>query len=158
MSALDVAHGDFSVDFADDGGVARVAGFEELGDAGQTAGDVACFTYGAGYLDEYVAGLEFLSVFDHDVTVDGEVVGAEDVAFLVEDVGAGYAALFLGLDDDALTQTGGFVFFDAVGDGLDDVLELDATCVLGDDDGVEGVPLGNDGALGDGGSLGDEEL
>ena len=92
------------------------------------------------------------------MTVDGEVVGAEDVAFLVEDVGAGYAALFLGLDDDALTQTGGFVFFDAVGDGLDDVLELDATCVLGDDDGVEGVPLGNDGALGDGGSLGDEEL
>ena len=158
VAALDIAHGDFTVDFADNGGVARIAGLEELGHTGQTAGDVAGLADGTRNLDEDVTGLEFLTVLDHDVAVDGEVVGADEFAVLVDDMTGGHAALLLALDDDALAQTGGFVFLDTVGNAFLDILELDGTGMLGDDDGVEGVPLGDDGTLLDLVALVDEEL
>ena len=158
VAALDGAHGDLAVDFGNDCGVGGVAGFEEFGDTGQTTGDVAGRTDNAGDLDDDVTGLEHLLIFDHEVTVDGEVVGAEGVAVFVDDVCTGHYATFLGLDDDAFTQTGGFVFFDTVGATFLDVFEDNATADFSNDDGIEGVPLGHEGALGEALAFADEEL
>ena len=84
VTALDAAHLDFAVDFGNDGGVARIAGFEELGDAGQTTGDVTGLSDGTRNLDEHFAGVDLLPVFDHDMAVDGEVVRAEKFAVVVK--------------------------------------------------------------------------
>ena len=58
VATLDVAHGDFTIDFRNDSGVAGVAGLEEFGDTGQTTGDVAGLSYSARNLDEDIAGVE----------------------------------------------------------------------------------------------------
>ena len=88
-----------------------------------------------------------LSVFDHDVTVDGEVVGADFFAVFIQNVAGGHVHLVFRFDDDALAETGGFVFFHTIGDAFHNAFEADGTSVLGDDDSVEGVPLGNHVAL-----------
>jgi hypothetical protein len=55
-----VVHG--SVDLGDDGFVARVTGFKQLDDAGQTAGDVLGLGRGTGDLRQDVARVDFLPV------------------------------------------------------------------------------------------------
>ena len=92
------------------------------------------------------------------MAVDGEVVGAEGLSIFVDDVGSGHEATLLRFDDDAFTQTGGFVFLYAVGDTFLDIFKDDATGRLGDDDSIEGIPFGNERSLFDVLALIDEEL
>ena len=158
VAALDSAHRDFAIDFGNNSGVGRVARLEEFGDTRQTTGDVACRTHHARNLGDDVARFEALSVFDGDVAVDGEVVGAEGLSVFVDDVGSGHEAALLRFDDDAFTQTGGFVFLYAVGDTFLDIFKDDATGRLGDDDSIEGIPFGNERSLFDVLALVDEEL
>ena len=82
------------------------------------------------------------------MTADGEVISAEQLAILADDVRLRNLGLILGLDDDELAKTCGIVGLDTIGDTFDDTFELDATGHLRDDDSVEGVPLGDDVALG----------
>src|SRR5207248_9247406 len=56
-----------AVDLGDDGLLARVARFEELDHAGETAGDVLRLRRGAGDLGDDVAGVDLLAVRDHEV-------------------------------------------------------------------------------------------
>ena len=91
VTALDLTHGDLTIDLGDDCGVARVAGLEELGDTGQTSGDIACLTYGTRNLHEGGTGLDNLAVLDDYVAAYGEVVGSDDVAVDIEDIAGRYA-------------------------------------------------------------------
>jgi hypothetical protein len=73
-----------AVDLGDDGVVLRLAGLEELGDAGQTAGDVLGLRGLARDLGDHVAGLDEVAVVDEDVgahrqEVLGLVVRARDL-------------------------------------------------------------------------------
>ena len=141
--------GDDAVDFGDDGGVGGVAGLEELGDTRKTAGDIASLAEGTWDLDHDVAGLEFLTLLDTDMCADGEVIDLEDVALGVDDVEGGVLGTLTGLDDDLVLKAGLGVGLDTVGDVLDDVLEVYSTGDIGDDDGIVGVPFGDEVALGE---------
>ena len=148
VATLYLAHGDLAVDFADNGRVGRVAGLEELGDTGKTSGDVTGLAHGTRYLDEGLTGLYGLSVLNHHVASHREVVGADLVAVGIDDVAGWNLRLVFRLGDNLLGESGGLVGLGTVSNTLDDVVELKRTGVLGDNHGVERVPLGNLLALG----------
>src|SRR5581483_9073528 len=56
-----------AIDFGDDGGFAGLAGFEELDDAGQTAGDVLGARGFARDLGQDIAGEDLIAVLHHEV-------------------------------------------------------------------------------------------
>ena len=71
--------GDFAelhhtIDLADDGGLARLAGFEELDDARQTAGDVLGAGGFARDLGQDVAGEDLVAVLHHEVSAAGHQI------------------------------------------------------------------------------------
>ena len=74
-----LAHRNLAVDLADDGVIFRLAGFEELGDAGQTAGDVLHLGRVARDLRENLAGVDEVAFLRHDVRADGEQVASIEV-------------------------------------------------------------------------------
>src|SRR6202030_1102791 len=63
----DVAVLDDAVDFADDGWVFRLAGFEKFDDARETAGDVLGLGGFARNFREHVASLNLVAILDHQV-------------------------------------------------------------------------------------------
>ena len=65
-----LAHRDLAVDLADDGVILRLAGLEELGDAGQTAGDVLHLRGVARDLGEDLAGVDEVAFLRDDVRAD----------------------------------------------------------------------------------------
>ena len=80
---LALALGDFAVlhdavDLGDHGRFARLAGFEQFDDARQTAGDVLGLGGRARDLREHVAGVDFVAVAHHQVSV-----GRHEVALFV---------------------------------------------------------------------------
>ena len=134
------------VNLTDDGGVARIAGLKELGYSWQTTGDITSLTYGTRYLDKGVTSLYFCSIADYYVATDRQVVGAKHFALAVNDVAGGYEGTLLRFDDDYLAKSGCFVFFYTIGDAFLDVFKFCLTGHLSYDDGVEGIPLCDDGA------------
>ena len=158
VTTLDAAEGHLTVDFRHDGGVARVTGLEQLGHTGQTTGDVTGARGGAGNLDEHLTGLDVRAFLKHEVGVDREGVGLEDVAILVDNAGLGNACTVFRLDDDFLADVRLLVGLDAVGDILDQVLILDLSSDFADDNGVEGVPFADDITLLDFGAVAEVEL
>ena len=78
---------------------------------------------------------------------DRQGVGCQGVASLVHNVNHWRLGTVLGFDDDLILQARSVVGLYLVGIALDDVLELNHTLLLGNDDGVEWVPLGDDIAL-----------
>ena len=92
------------------------------------------------------------------MTVDWEVVGANQLTVFIHDMARWNTATLLGFNDDSFTETGCFVFFNTIGDTFRYVFKLDATSTFCYDDGVEWVPLGNDGALFNFVAIVDEEL
>ena len=77
----------------------------------------------------------------HDVSTEREVVVTNDIAVLILDVDTRDEVTVLGLDDDHLLETRGFIRLDTVGRALDEIIEDDLTRGFGDDEGVEGVEL-----------------
>ena len=130
-----------AVDLGDDGLIARVAGFEELDDARQTAGDVLGLGRGARDLGENVARVDLLAVLHHDVGA-----GREQVTLLLALLrfdGDGRRALLGGgrLDDDHLREAGDAVGLFADVLAFDDVLERDLAADLGENGRGERIPL-----------------
>ena len=62
QALADFAVANHAIDFADDGGILGLAGFEEFNDARQTAGDVLGLGGFARDLREHVAGLNFVAI------------------------------------------------------------------------------------------------
>ena len=157
FAALVVAEVDDAVDAGNLGDVLGGAGLEELGDAGEAAGDVAGLVFAAGGLGEGFAGLDVVAVGDHDGGAGGDGVDAEGVE-LVDVAGEGFAdgELFddeagveagAAVGDDAHAGAGGFVELGFDGDAFLEVFFDDDAGVVGDDrDGV-GVPGGDAVAL-----------
>ena len=143
VAALHLAHGDLTIDLGNNGGVRRVASLEQLGDTGQTGGDVTTLGGCTRNLDKRLTGADGLSILDHDVATHGEVIGSYLLALGVEDIAGGHLGLVLRLSDDFLSKTGSLVGLGTEGDALDDVVELQRTGILGHDDSIEGVPLSN---------------
>src|ERR1700732_529612 len=113
-----------AVDFADDRGIFRLARFEELNDARETAGDVFRFGGLAGDFCEHIARLHFVSIDDHQVRARGHEVflGAPAGA---ADVNRGLMLFIAGRQrNDELRKTGDFVHLLFNGDAGLKVFEL----------------------------------
>jgi len=146
-AALHLAEFDDAVDFADHGRLLGPPGFEELGDARQTAGDVAGFGDLARDLDNGIAGIDHVAVAHHQVGPGRDDVGAGDASVLIEDVDGGAEVAGAGLDDHPLTHARGLVHLLAEGDILEQVAELDLAGGGAENAGGVGVPFENDLAL-----------
>ena len=133
-AALVGAELDGAGDFRQDGRVLGLAGLEDFGDAGQTAGDVHRAGGFARLAGEHVAGLDLLAVVDFDTRLGGQVVEVEDLAVVAFD-GDARVAFALVLDDDELGFAAAALslFFDADGFAFFDVLVADDAGLLGQD-------------------------
>src|SRR5438105_3680558 len=140
---------DHALDLADDGVLLRLAGLEQLGHAGQTAGDVL----GLGRLPrnagDHLAGLDGIAVVHRDVGAHRQVVAGGGlgpgqvlrIAFLVLDADARLRLGVAALDDRLAGEAGDLVELLVHGHALDDVREADGAAHLGDDGRRERVPL-----------------
>ena len=158
VASLNLAEADLAVDFGDDCGVGGVAGLEELGDTGETAGDVAGASGCASNLDEGVADGKVLAFAEDEVGAHGEGICGLYVALGVDDVDFGDVSTVAGLDDHAVLGLVLLAGVDAVCDVLDEAAVVNLTGVLGYDNGVEGVPFADYVVLVDFGAVADEEL
>jgi hypothetical protein len=142
----------------------RRARLEQLGDAGQTAGDVTGFRGLARNAGQHVAGSDMGAVFDREDRVDGhEVAGLQTIGqrdHLVVFVAQGDARLevraprlLFPIDHHPVGNAGGLVHHLAHGHALDQVDVVGDTLPLGDDRQGIGVPFGQLLALDDLGPL-----
>ena len=130
-----------AVDLRDDGRLARLARFEQLHHARQTAGDVLGLGGRARDLGEHVARVDVFAVVHHQVSV-----GRHEVALFI---GAGAAfrphddrrdALFIGrIGDHPLRHAGDFVHLLLQRDAFVQVLEMNLAADFGED--REGVRI-----------------
>ena len=88
--------------------------------------------------------MNFLTILNGNVTTNRQVVVTQDVAILVEDMDSRNAHTVVRLDDDEFLQACLFVGLNLVVDAFDDILVLHLTRHFRHDNGIEGIPLGND--------------
>ena len=150
--ALDVnlaqAFADFAVlhdavDFADDGGVARLASLEEFDDARQSSGDVLGLRGFARNLREHVSRLNFVAILHHQVRAGRHEIFLAGAAGGVTHLNRG-RVLFIARRqrDDQLRQTRDFVHLFLDRDAGLQVLELDRASSFGEDRERVGIPFG----------------
>ena len=77
------------------------------------------------------------------MTSHGEVVCSNLLAIRIKDVTGGNQVAVLRLGDNLLGQSGGIVGLSTIGKSFLHVVELQCTGILRNDNGIEGVPLGN---------------
>src|SRR5690606_3495524 len=108
LAADGAGHRNDAVDTGHLGGVLRATGFEELGDTGETTGDVLGLGHLARRLREQRTGGDGVALGDDDLRTGRNRVGGDDLAGLVVDLDLGIEVLLV-LDDDGGDAAGGFV-------------------------------------------------
>src|SRR6202034_3354895 len=147
LALADFAEADDAIDFRDDGGFARLAGFEELDDAGQTAGDVLGARGFARDLGKDIAGESLVSVLHHEVSAAGHEVTLVALGALDDD--GGLTLLVGSFGNDQTRQAGNLVHFFVERDAFLQVFELNGAADFREDGEGVGIPLGHDLAEGD---------
>src|SRR6185503_10874569 len=112
LAALDVAEPHLTIDLGDRGGILRTTRLEQLGDAGQTTGDVARLVSLARNLGDDRTGRDLLPILNCELCTDGDDEIAEALfltALRLNDLDVRVQLLFLVFDDDGLTETGELV-------------------------------------------------
>ena len=140
LGADGAADFDNTIDLGDVCGVLRTAGFEKLGHARETTGDILCLADLSGCSGDALSGGDFRAFLDLDVRTGGNRIAGEHILRLVHNDDL-RVQVFLVLDDDIAANAGGFVNFLTDGNARDHVAELDATGLLGDNGNIVGIPL-----------------
>src|SRR6185503_21055110 len=112
LAALDVAEPHLTIDLGDRGGILRTTRLEQLGDAGQTTGDVARLVSLTRNLGDDRTGRDLLAIFNRKLSThrDDEIAEALLLGALrFDDLDMRVQLLFLVFDDDGLTETGELV-------------------------------------------------
>src|SRR5690606_18207154 len=146
LAAQGALERDDALDAGHLGGVLRTTGFEELGDAGETTGDVLGLGGLTGGLGEQGAGLDDVAFVDDDLGADGNRVGGQGLAGGVAHLDL-RVEVFLVLDDHGRDAAGGFVELVFHGDAADHVLDREGAALFGEHGHVVGIPLGEHTAL-----------
>ena len=144
ITTLYLTHSNLSIDFGDNGRVGGVACLEEFGNTGQTTRDVACTTHGTGNLNEGCTRLYLRTIFNHHVATHGEVVRTQHFAISRHDVASGHLRTVFGIGDNLFGKSCGFVGLCTEGNTFHHIVELQRTSIFGNDNGIEGVPSGNE--------------
>src|SRR6187431_1240598 len=142
-----------AVDLADDGVIFGLTGFEQLGDAGQTTGDVLHLGRVARDLGDGFTGGDAFAFAAHDVGAHREEVASVEVRTRklhrlarlgVDDRDARAEIRGARLDHDLAGKTGHFVDLLDHGDAFDEIAELHHTADLGQNRRREWIPFGHD--------------
>src|SRR5262249_48367530 len=120
-------------------GLARPAGFEDLRNAGQTAGDVLRAAHFARRVGEQRAGRHFLAFADAPVGFFRDVVHFQALAAVIFDNDLRVEVVLV-LGDDPALGAGLLIALFAEGFALDDVLEADLAAALGEHGDTVRVP------------------
>ena len=147
ITALHLTHRHLTVDFRNDCGVGRITSLEEFGYTWKTTGDVTSLTHCTRNLHKCGTGRHGLTVFHNYVATHREVVGSEHLTIGVKNIASRNLALVTRFGDNLLGKTCGFVGLGLIGNTGNNVVEAKGTLVLGHDDSIERVPLGNEVAL-----------
>src|SRR5258708_7858707 len=131
---------DGPVDLGNLGGVLRPAGFEQLGDAWQTTGDVLGLGGFSRRLSHQCTGDDLVAFGDDDVRGGRNRIIGGGFAVVIEDDDLRVQIFFV-FDDNHGLLAGGFVHFLFHGDTLDDVVELHLARLLRENGDVVRVPL-----------------
>src|SRR5262249_24959508 len=154
---VDLAHAlgnfavaDDAVDFADDGRILGFAGFKELDNARETAGDVLGLGRFARNLRENVARLNVIAILDHQVRARGHEVLLLGFARAVANQDGGLM-LFIARrqSNDVLRKAGDFVDLLFDGDAGTQILEADRAAGFRENGERERIPFGKNLAVGD---------
>ena len=140
----DAAVADDAVDLGDDRGFARLARFEELDHARQTARDVLRLRRFARDLREHFTREHRLAVLDHQVRVRWHVVLTRHLTRLVADFDQRLLLLIRRVDHDLPREAGDLVDFLVIGHVADEVLVLRHARFLGEDRERVRIPLDQD--------------
>src|ERR1700674_1731751 len=146
----DIAILDHTVDFADDSGVLGLAGFKQLDDARETAGDVLRFGGFARDLREHIACLDFVTVLHHQVGA-----GRHEVLFAHLSRGIanenGRLVLFIARRerDNKLREAGDVIHLLVNRQAGAQVVKFHGAGSFREDGEGEGIPFGQDLATGD---------
>src|SRR6478609_4760135 len=130
------------------GGFLRAAGFEQLGHARETTGDVLGHGRLARRLGEQGTRLDDVTLGDRDLRARRDGVSGDRLAVIVANFDL-RIEVFLVLDDHGRDAAGGFVEFALHGHTRDHVLEVERAGLLGENRDVVRIPLGDRLALGD---------
>ncbi len=144
-----LAVGDGTVDLGDDGKLLRLARLEELGDPGQTAGNILGFGRLTGDLGQNVAGTDSGILGHHDIGTYRQHVASRcavgqlgGLALFVLEGDPRTLGRILRLDDHLARETSHFVDLFLHGNPLDQVAEANPAGDLGENRHGVGVPLG----------------
>src|SRR6478736_8772630 len=129
------------------GGFLRAAGFEQLGHARETTGDVLGHGRLARRLGEQGARLDDVAFGDGHLGTGRDGVSGDRLAVIVANFDL-RVEVFLVLDDHGRDAAGGFVEFALHGHTRDHVLEVERAGLLGENRDVVRIPLGDRLALG----------
>ena len=77
------------------------------------------------------------------MTTYREVIGTNYATIGIDNIAGRNLHLIARLSNDLFGQTGRFVSLCTEGDTLDDIVELQRTSILGNDNGIERIPLSN---------------
>ena len=148
LAADGAFEGDHAVDARHLGGIFRTTGFEELGDAGQTTGDVLRLGRLTGRLGEEGAGGDGVAFVDRDLRADGNGISREGLVLRVAHFDLRIEIFFV-LDDDRGNAARRFVEFALHGNAGDHVLEVQRATLFREDGHVVRIPLSEDVAFTD---------
>ena len=141
--ALSLGHfteADHAVDLADDGRLARLAGFEQLDHARQTAGDVLGARALLGNLGQHIARTDIFAVLDHQVSAARQQIALVRLGVLDD---KRRLPLFIGrVGNHPTREAGDFVDFFVERDAFLQVLELHRTADFGKNRVRVRIPLG----------------
>ncbi len=134
------AEADHTIDLADDGRLARLAGFEQFDHARQTAGDVLGARALLGDLGQHIAGTHFVAVLDHQVSAARQQVALVRLGVLDHE---GRLALLIGsIGNHPTREAGNFVDFFVERDAFLQILELHRAADFGENGVGVRIPLG----------------
>src|SRR5580704_7412655 len=138
LAFRDLAEFDRAIDFADDRGFVRLAGFEQFDYARQTTGDVLGLRCFARNLCQHVAGRNRVAVLNHQVGSRRHEVA---LARLALDDDGGLALLVGRIADHVTREAGDFVDFLVQSHALLQVFELHGAADFGQDGEGVRIPL-----------------
>src|SRR5579859_341581 len=139
LSLGDFTELDRAIDFADDRGFMRLAGFEELDHARQTTGDVFGLGGFARNLRQHIPGVCCIAILHHQVGAGGHQVALAALAAFDDD--GGLALLVRRIADHMPRQAGDFVHFFVERDAFLQVFELHGAADFGQDGEGIRIPL-----------------
>ena len=147
ITTLYLTHSYLTIDFRYNSRVRRVTSLKKLSYTRETTSDITCTTYSTRNLNQNLTGINCLSILNSQVTTYREVVCTKDFTISINNITRWNHCLILGIGDNLLLQACSLIDLSTISLILLNVIELQCTGILADDNGVEWIPTGDNSIL-----------